>query len=125
MKLALIPFLALSFLLSSAQAKTSNLCDESVAHDIAKFLEKEEPGSDLHLLYNQAGELVGLTDANNIYPTMDFVQTRSIGKNKQMNIFAFDSVLVTAEYIVFGPNGLPSCKTTHVSIAQDDQDQED
>lgn len=124
MKWTLIAFLSLSFF-TTAFAKTSSVCDKSVALDIISFLEKEEPGSDLHLLYNQQDELVGITDANNIFPTMDFVQSKSIGKNKQMNIFAFDSALVSAEYIVFGANGKPLCKTTNVSIGQDDQDQED
>lgn len=118
--------LTLSILFSSfayANTKTeTSFCDEAVAGEIIKFLEKEEPDADLHILVNQQDQVVGITDANDLFPTLDFVNTRKVGKNRYVNHFQYDTLIVYAEYFLMAPNGLPSCKVINTGMAQDDQD---
>lgn len=100
----------------------TSACDEHVALEIIKFLEKEEPKSEIHLLKGSAGEIFGLTDVSKIYPTIDFVRTVHIKDNIYENIFQYDNVLVYADFYLLAPNGFISCLVTDVGTAQDDQD---
>ncbi len=118
--------LSLSLLVSTVtQAKSpkkTSFCDESVANQVINFLEKEEPTSELHIVKSEKGDVIGLTDANEIYPSIDFVRTMKIKENTYENVFQYDTVIIYADYLLFAPNGLPSCKVINTGIAQDDQD---
>lgn len=117
--------LSLSLLISTAtyaKSENTSFCDESVANKVIDFLEKEEPTSELHLVKNEKNEVIGLTDANEVYPSIDFVRTMKIKKNTYENVFQYDTVIIYADYTLFAPNGLPSCHVFDIGTAQDDQD---
>ena len=124
----------LSFMTFTVSAETrkplrpiSSACSQYVAGKIIDFLEKEEPSAELHILTvstNGRFEVVGLTDVNKIYPTIDFVNTMSTGGNQFVDNYQYDTVIVYAEYKATVKNGKVSCKVTDIGTAQDDQDQE-
>ena len=102
-------------------------CSQYVAGKIIDFLEKEEPNAELHILTlstNGRFEIIGLTDVNKIYPTIDFVNTISIGGNQFVDNFQYDSVIIYANYKAILKNGKVSCKITDIGMGQDDQDQQ-
>jgi hypothetical protein len=118
-------FLSLAMITSSpllAKTTNTNFCDESVAEQVIKFLQKEEPKSELHIMKNEKEEIIGLTDVNEIFPTIDFINTLKIKKNNYENVFQYNTVIIYADYLLFAPNGLPSCKVFNIGTAQDDQD---
>ncbi len=117
--------LASLFLSQAAMAKTpqsASICDESVANQVISCLEKEEPSSELHIVKDDKGNVIGLTDANEIFPSIDFIKTVKLKANTFEKIFQYDTVIIYADYLLFAPNGLPSCKAFNIGLAQDDQD---
>ena len=121
----------LTFMTFSVSAETrkplrpiSAACTEFVAGKIIDFLENEEPNAELHILKNAKNEVIGLTDVNKIYPSIDFVLSEKTNHNSFVDNYSYDTVIIYAEYKVAVKNGKVSCKILDIGIAQDDQDQE-
>jgi hypothetical protein len=127
--LSLLSFISFSTFAESRKPlkPLSSACSQFVAGKIIDFLEKEEPSAELHLLTistNGAIEVIGLTDVNGVYPTIDFVNTLSTGRNVFSDNYQYNSVIIYADYQVTTKNGKVSCKILDIGTAQDDQDQE-
>ena len=87
---------------------------------IINFLKKEEPKADFHLLKNKTGNVTGITDTAGIYPNIEYVGSKLIKNNIQMNIFQYATTIISAEYILLAPNGMVSCYAYGISLSQDD-----
>lgn len=112
--------LSFSLLISSVShaksSKNTSVCDEVVANKVIDFLEQEEPTAELHIIKNAKGEVIGLVDARNTFPTIEFVRTMKLKKNTYENVFQYDTVIIYADYT------LSDCNVFNLGLAQDDQD---
>lgn len=115
--------LALLLVVSSlAQAQVvPAACVEKVSYDIIRFLEKEEPSADLHLLKDEAGNVVGLTDSEDVYADYELTSFESLKNNRASVVFHSGDVIVFAE-VFLGTKTKPNCRVTAIDMGQDDQD---
>jgi uncharacterized membrane-anchored protein YitT (DUF2179 family) len=105
-------------------AKSIDYCDKAVTYKVIDFLQKEEPKSELHLVLDKKNNVIGITDANEIYPEISLSKKKLNGKNSQTIFYTFDTVIINADFLLKAPNGAISCHVTDISMSQDDQDRE-
>lgn len=107
---------------ASASATTDELCVESAATSIIRYLQTEEPGAKIALVRDSQGALVGLTDENGIFDDLEFSNVFEDEPNTHIYEFRDGDFIVFATVTMFAPNGALACVVTDVDSGQDDQD---
>ena len=107
---------------ASPSATTDELCVESAASSIVRYLQAEEPGAKIALVRNSEGALVGLTDENGIFDDLEFSNVFEDEPNTHIYEFRDGDFIVFATVTMFAPNGALACVVTDVDSGQDDQD---
>ncbi len=122
MKNIIITALLLVSSTSFAGPAITDRCIEKAAVAIIVYLEKQEPQADVHLVKDEQGTLIGLTDSEGIYPGLDLGPQRYDKPRHATVSFHSDGFIVFAEVLMKDSKYRSVCKILSVDSGQDDQD---
>ncbi len=75
-------------------------CREAVAFQLILELQRLEPTAQLKIVKAKNGDVLGLTDFQNIYPTIDFSSTAQLSSKVMIDTYRFDETQIFIHYIL-------------------------
>lgn len=97
----------------------SNQCLEKASYKIIEMMEESENGADVHLVKNEAGRVIGLTDSEDIYGNYDLSETHLDGT--RATVVFHDGDAISFATVELGKKK-KSCRIISVDMGQDDHD---
>lgn len=111
-----IVFFALTALASTGFSKNiiSNACLEKASVSVIDFLTTKEPQSELHLIKNEKDEVVGLSDAERIFPSFDLDSIKYTSENEVAVSFRYEEYVVTSKLTLSKKSNRTQCTVAEV-----------
>lgn len=106
---------------SQAQVTVPATCVEKISYDIIRYLEKNEPSANVHLVKDENGNVISLTDSEEIYASYDLTSIETTKNNRAKVIFHSGDQIVFAQ-VSLGTASKPNCRVLSIDSGQDDQD---
>ncbi len=105
--------------LGYSQKGISNSCIEKASYKIIEMMEQDEPKADLHLVKNNNGAVIGLTDSAEIYASYDLTEVSLKSSTARVIFHSGDAISFAVVHL---GKSKKECKIVSVDMGQDDHD---
>jgi hypothetical protein len=119
-----IIFLALTALTSTGFSKNiiSNSCLEKASINVIDYLTAKDPQSEMHLIKNERDEVVGLSDAERVFPSLDLESIKFTAENEVTVTFRNEDYVITSQLILSKKSNRTQCTVAEVKEFVDSED---